>query len=161
LVVVLLFHEYQKHAQVRADARAAAAEAAQARARSEELEQLMTFGQELANALDRASLQQTLWRFLPTFAHQRTFWALTYEDHGWEPLVLDGGVTRLVALEALAARVVGPQSNQPATVESTDELVLPLVAGGAPVGVIGIGNAPELSVAERKAWGAATALIAI
>ena len=44
LIVVFLFHEYQKRAQVKADARAAATEAAQARTRSEELEQLMAFG---------------------------------------------------------------------------------------------------------------------
>lgn len=163
LVVVFVFHEYQKHAQAKAHARAAAAEAAQARSRSEELEQLMAFGKALANALEPASLQQTLWKFLPTFAHNRPFWVLTYRGNRWAPLVHDGNVSRLETLERLAAQVVTPTvANFSAPIAAeTPEIVLPLIAGGAPVGVIGVGNVPELSAQERKAWGAVTAVLAI
>src|ERR1043166_7456408 len=68
LVVVYVFHQYQKYAQAKADERAAAAEATQAKTRSEELGELTTFGQALANALEPATLQQTLWKYVPRFA---------------------------------------------------------------------------------------------
>src|SRR5579863_6901628 len=57
-VGVFIFHEARKRQQAKADAIVAAAEAAQARKRSAELERLMTFSQALANALDAATLQQ-------------------------------------------------------------------------------------------------------
>jgi diguanylate cyclase (GGDEF)-like protein len=163
LVVVFIFHEYQKHAQATADARAAAAEAVQARTRSEELEQLMAFGQGLANAFEPSTLQQTLWKFLPAFAHSRPFWVLTYKGNRWTPLVHDGNMSRLETLEQLATQVVapGPLRSTPVVAGSDAEILLPLIAGGAPVGVIGIGNVPELSAQERKAWGAVAAVLAI
>src|SRR5262245_34819337 len=109
LTVVFIFHEYQKHAQIKADARAAAAEAAQARTRSEELEELMTFGQALANALDPASLQQTLWKHLPKFTQNRSFWLLTRKGDRWDVLLQDAAEERgLERLEQIAVRTVSP-----------------------------------------------------
>jgi len=162
LVVVFGFHEYQKRAQAKAEARAAAAEAAQARMRSQELEQLMAFSQALANSLDQSNLQQMLWKFLPTFAHNRPFWVMAYRGNGWEPLVHDGWTVE--SLERLATQVLTPDAlRQAARGNEADaaELHLPLMAGGAPVGVIGISNLPAMSEEERKAWGAAAAVLAI
>ena len=68
---VLIFHEARKRQQAKAATLAAAAEAAQARMRSAELERLMTFSQALANALEPATLQQALWRHLPAFVGER------------------------------------------------------------------------------------------
>jgi hypothetical protein len=64
-VSVFIYHEARKRQQARAEALAVAAEAAQARMRSAELERLMTFSQALANSLEPAALQQSLWRYLP------------------------------------------------------------------------------------------------
>ena len=160
LIAVFVFHEFQKRAQAKLEVRTVATEAAQARARSEELEHLMAFGQTLANALDQPSLQQTLWRYLPTFAHNRPFWVMTYRGSRWEPLIHDGN-RALDALEQLALRVVSPDATRNPADDEIEELRLPLMAGGAPVGVIAIGNVPVMSPQERKAWGAAAALIAI
>src|ERR1700674_97266 len=86
---VFIFHEARKRQQARADARTAAAEAAQARIRSAELERLMAFSQALANALDPTLLEQALWRYLPSFAGEREFWVLARRPDGWETLLQD------------------------------------------------------------------------
>lgn len=164
LVVVFIFHEYQKHAQAKADARAAAAEAAQARTRSEELEELMAFGQALANALDPATLQQTLWKYLPRLARNRSFWLLTRKGDRWDALLHDAAEVRpLEQLEQLAVRAVSPQTCRvdPDGVVEEEDFCVPLIAAGGPVGVMGVRNAPALTAEERKALGAAGALIAI
>ena len=70
---VFLFHEARKRQHAKAEALVIAAEAAQARMRSAELERLMTFSQALANALDPTTLQQGLWRHLPAFVGEREF----------------------------------------------------------------------------------------
>src|SRR5262249_25579495 len=131
-IAVFVFHEFQKRAQAKTEVRTAAAEAAQARARSEELEQLMAFGQTLANALDQPSLQQALWRYLPTFAHHRPFWVMTYRGSRWEPLIHDGN-RAIDALEQLALRAVSPDASRNPADDEAEELRLPLMAGGAPV----------------------------
>lgn len=164
LIVVFIFHEYQKHAQAKADARAAAAEAVQARTRSEELEELMALGQALANALDPATLQQALWKHLPRFARNRSFWLLARKADRWDALLHDATEMRtLDKLEQLAVRAVSPQTCRvdPDGVLEEEDFCVPLIAAGGPVGVMGVRNAPPLSGEERKALGAAAALIAI
>jgi len=164
LVVVFVFHEYQKHAQSTADARAAAAEAAQAKTRFEELEELMAFGQALANALDPASLQQTLWKYVPRFAGNREFWVLARKGDRWDALIQDAGETRsLEQLEQLAVRAVSPGTCRidPDGVAADDNFCVPLIAAGGPVGVMGVRMSPPLATDERKALGTAAALIAI
>jgi diguanylate cyclase (GGDEF)-like protein len=164
LVVVFVFHEYQKHSQAKADARTAATEAAQARTRSEELEELMALGQALANALDPATLQQSLWKHLPRFARNRTFWVLARKNDRWDALLHDAGEQRtLDQLELLAVRAVSPQICRvdPDGVVEEEDFCVPLIAAGGPVGVMGVRNVPPLAPEERKALGAAGALIAI
>src|SRR5205823_7299160 len=77
LVAVFAFHQHSKRQQSKADALVAANDAAEARARSEELGRLMAMGQAAGNALDQAALQQVLWRRLPTFCGDREAWLLT------------------------------------------------------------------------------------
>jgi diguanylate cyclase (GGDEF)-like protein len=163
LIVVLVFHEYQKHARAAADARAAAAEASQARTRSEELEELMMFSQEMANALDPASLQQALWKHLPRFAPRRTFWVLTRKGDRWDALLQDAAETRtLHQLERLAVDAVSAETTRAyADHAMADDFRLPLVAAGVPVGVMGVSATPALSAGERKALGAAAAVVAV
>ena len=100
---VFIFHEARKRQQAKAGALAAAAEAAQARMRSAELERLMTFSQALANALDPTTLQQALWRYLPKFAGEREFWVLTRQPDRWEAFLQDTTATRTRSLEELEA----------------------------------------------------------
>jgi diguanylate cyclase (GGDEF)-like protein len=164
---VLVFHEARKRQQAKAEALVVAAEAAQARLRSAELERLMTLSQALANALDPATLQQALWRYLPAFAGERPFWLLTRRRDRWESFLQDttaGGRRSLEELEAIADRAVSPETIQDARlagIAEGDALCFPMVAGGVAVGVLGIHGDATITSDERKALGAATGLIAI
>jgi diguanylate cyclase (GGDEF)-like protein len=164
---VFIFHEARKRQQAKADALAAAAEAGQARLRSAELERLMTFSQALANALDPATLQQALWRYLPAFAGEREFWLLTRRPDRWETFLQDATVARtrpLEEIEAIADRAVSPDTlpnARLAGVVEGDVLCFPMIAAGTAVGVLGIRDAASITGEQRKAIGAATGLIAI
>jgi len=165
-VGVFIFHEARKRQQAKAEALAAAAEAAQARMRSAELERLMTFSQALANALDPATLQQALWRYLPAFAGEREFWVLARRPDRWEPFLQETTATRrrsVEELEAMADRAVSPETLSDARLAGIvegDVLCFPMVAGVA-VGVLGIHDGATITGDERKALGVATGLVAI
>jgi diguanylate cyclase (GGDEF)-like protein len=167
LTVAFVFQQYHKRHQAKAEALAAAAEAAEVRARSEELQRLMTFGQSLGNALDRATLQQSLWRALPAFVADRECWLLARNGEGWDLLLQDARSAQqqpLDTLEGLAARAVGEtdfEKMQRDGVQIDEQLLFPLVAGGAVVGVMGVRSVPTLAVGERRALGAVSATVAI
>jgi diguanylate cyclase (GGDEF)-like protein len=164
---VFIFHEARKRQQAKAEMRAAAAEAAQARLRSAELEGLMTFSQALANALDPTTLQQALWRYLPAFAVERKFWVLTRRADRWEAFLQDTtSVDKrpLEELEAIAERALSPQAVPDARlagIVENDVLCFPMVAAGVPVSVLGIVDGATMTSDQRRALGAATGLIAI
>lgn len=167
LTVVFVFHEYRKRQDAKAHALMVAADAAQARARSEELERLMTFGQALATALDAAALQQILCRALPAFVGERECWVLARHGERWELLLQDlmAQTRRPVdLLEGLAARATQTlpidDAQRKGCVVDTD-VCFPLVAGGKVVGVLGTSNIPALTGGERHAAAAAAAVAAI
>ena len=164
---VFIFHEARKRQQAKAEMRAAAAEAAQARLRSAELEVLMTFSQALANALDPTTLQQALWRYLPAFAIERKFWVLTRRPDRWETFLQDtttAGSRPLEEIEAVAERALSHQAvpdGRLAGIVEGDVLCFPMVAAGVPVSVLGIVDGATMTADQRRALGAATGLIAI
>ena len=100
-VGVFIFHEARKRQQAKAAALAAVAESAQARLRSAELERLMTFSQALANALDPATLQQALRRYLPEFTGEREFWILSRRPDRWEGFLQETTGVRIQSSETL------------------------------------------------------------
>jgi diguanylate cyclase (GGDEF)-like protein len=167
LTVVLVFHQYRKRQQANAGAMTAAAETAQVRARSEELEHLVTFGRALANTLDASALQQVLWQYVPKFAGQREAWLATRLNGDWEVLLQDAGMSArrpAESLEAFASEALSRSGREDAHTEGIDvgEFVcFPMVVAGFPVGVMGIRGTPALSEGERKALGAVAALVAI
>jgi diguanylate cyclase (GGDEF)-like protein len=164
---VFIYHEARKRHQAKAEALAAAAEAAQARMRSAELERLMTFSQALANSLEPATLQQALWRYLPTFAGEREFWVLTRRSDRWEPFLQDTTAARHGSLderEAIAARALAPATLGDARLQGIvdgDVLCFPMVSASVPIGVLGIQDASTVTSDQRKALGAAAGQIAI
>ena len=164
---VFIFHEARKRHQAKADAIAASAEAAQARLRSAELERLMTLSQALANALEPATLQQALWRYLPTFAGEREFWLLARRSDHWESLLHDSAAVRNKSaedLESIAARALSPETLTDARllgIIEQDALCFPMVATGVTVGVLGIQDGATVTRDERQALGVVSGLIAI
>ena len=115
-----------------------------------------------------AALQQVLWQYLPKFAHDREVWLLTYQESHWQVLLQDATASSrrpTELFEALAARTCSleaPPQGHDNGISTEEDVCFPMtVAGGTPVGVLGVRNIPELSPEERKALGAAAALTAI
>ncbi len=98
---VFIFHQYRKRLLAKAEASAASAEAAQARTRSEELERLMTFSQDVARALDFPTLQQVLSKNLPAFARERAFWVLARVSGRWQEVLQDTTRTTKRSMDVL------------------------------------------------------------
>jgi len=167
LVGVFFFHEYRKHQEDKSRALGAAAEAEQARKRSDELERLMALSQALANTLDRSTLLQVMWRYLPMFVRDREFWALMRTGGHWLPLMQ--GATSfnsrpIETLQGIAVRTLTLQAGVDPVADGIlddEDVCFPLNAAGTLVGVLGIRNRPALSPEERRALGAAAAVVAI
>jgi diguanylate cyclase (GGDEF)-like protein len=164
---VLVFHEYQKRQRAKAQAALDAAETTQARTRSEELERLMRFSLALANALDIAALQQALWRHMPAFSHERECWLLSRRADRWEALLQDTTATdkrTVEELEVAAQHALSPAGLAAARLGGVvvdDSLCFPMLAGGTAVAVLGVRHGGTLTTDQRRAMGAAAALIAI
>jgi diguanylate cyclase (GGDEF)-like protein len=163
---VFIFHQYRKRLLSKAEAKAASAEAVRARVRSEELERLMTFSQDLAQVLDVAMLQQVLWKNLPLLTRTRGFWVLARTGGQWQEVIQDATTTQkrsMDALELMANTVLSKSAHSGAANEGVSEpdgLYFPLLAGGEAVGVLGTDD--EIAARDdRKTIAAAAALIAI
>jgi diguanylate cyclase (GGDEF)-like protein len=124
----------------------------------------MTFSQALANALDFPTLQQVLWRHLPTFVPERAFWLLARVSGRWEEVLQDttGAKKRTMdMMEATADRAVTLAQGRIEGISEAEALYFPMLVGGEAIGVLGIPDGSTLAPGDRKAVGAATALIAI
>jgi diguanylate cyclase (GGDEF)-like protein len=167
LVGAFAFHQYKKWQQAKAAAGAGAAEAAQERSRSQELERLVAFGRALGSSLDPPALRQNLWRYLPLFAPDHEFWLLARQGNRWERFLQDAtsaGQRAPEQMEAAAAKAMIDHARSGTHGEGIaigDELCFPMVVGETAVGVMGVRNVPELPAGQRRAIGAAAALIAI
>jgi diguanylate cyclase (GGDEF)-like protein len=166
-VGVFIFHEARKRQRSRADAAFAAAEAAQARLRSAELERLVAFGQALSNALDLAALQRAWWRHLPAFTGEREFWVLARRNDAWETFAQDTTAPRdprLETFEAMADVTLSDDGLKESSLGGLvigQDLCLPMVAAGVVVGVLGVHDGAAIADSHRTALGVATGLIAI
>jgi diguanylate cyclase (GGDEF)-like protein len=163
---VFIFHQYRKRLLSKAEAKAASADAVRARVRSEELERLMTFSQDLAQVLDVAMLQQALWKNLPLLTRTRGFWVLARTGGQWQEVIQDATPTQKRSLDVLAAMsetaLVKSAHSVAANegVSDPDGRYFPMLAGGEVVGVLG--TADEIAAHDdRKTIGAAAALMAI
>ena len=166
LIVVFVFHQYSNRMQAKAQVAALAGEVAHTRARTEELERLVGLGQSLAEALDRAALEQAIWRALPAFVGQRECCVLSRQPAGFEFLVRDARMLSRRSQESLEALVTGVADhrvNDAARVGVCvdGDLVIPLTAGEILVGSIIIRNNPEMTPEDRLAAGAAGAIIGV
>ena len=163
-ISVFIFHEARKRQRSRADAKLAAAEAAQARLRSAELERLVAFSQALSNALDLATLQQAWWRYLPAFTEEREFWVLARRGDAWETFAQNTSASAADALISRRWPILSHEALREASLEGlviAEALCFPMVVGGVVVGVLGIHDGATVTDTYRKALGVAAALIGI
>ena len=120
-----------------------------------------------AGALDTLALRQVFWRYFPAFARDRELWALTRTKVGWDNLLRDASAPALRAtetLESIANEALSVPANGDAQAEGipvSDDVCFPMVVGDASLGVVGVRNAPPMSIADRRALGAAVSLLAI
>jgi diguanylate cyclase (GGDEF)-like protein len=165
LVGTFGFHLYRKQAQTRAAEIAATADAARERRRAGELERLVALGAALANAEDTNGLQQVFWRYLPAFARDHELWMVaktgdSFEAHrdATRPATR---TSEAILGTARAALQVANQADALVNGALLDGYVcFPMTVAEGPLGVVGVENESELTQAERRAVGAAVALIA-
>jgi len=174
LVGAFAFHAFRRRQETKAlseHARVlavlAAAEVTQERQHSAELERLVALGSALGGALDTIALRQVFWRYFPAFGLDRELWALTRTKNGWDNLLRDNAAPAIRATDTLgliATAALSAPSSGDAQAEGIlvgDDVCFPMVVADASLGVVGVRNAPEMSIAERRALGAAVSLLAI
>jgi diguanylate cyclase (GGDEF)-like protein len=165
LGVVFGFHQYRKHHEAKAEAVAAAAEAAQAHLRSQELERLVGLSRSLAIVNDFTGLNQTLCCYLPKFTKDHAFWLLIYQQGCWDVLIRDADDRRSSdQLESIAERALANDAARTADancVRIDGTVCFPMMVGDHPVGVILVSEGPNLSQQDWRAVEAAAALVAI
>jgi diguanylate cyclase (GGDEF)-like protein len=164
LCVMFVFHQYGKRREMKAEAAAVRVEAALAHARTEELEQLMLFGQALARALTTDALREAVWRYLPVLSNGQDAWVTLRVDAGWERLT-DTGCSRWEtgAIEAIAEEFSGRTLDDRQRAEGADtgdHVCFALPVGDRLVGVLGVQH-QAMDPAARQKLGAAAALLTI
>lgn len=162
LTVMFVFHQHASRRESKAEAAAAALEAAQARGRAQELEQLMLFGQALARALSTDTLRETLWRHLPALGAGAEIWVLLRSDAAWDRLTDTAGSRWPIGeLEGIADRATaGPVEDlvSPDGIEVDGHVCFPMVVGTLRVGVVAIEGVKHSADLRRKIGAAATLL---
>jgi diguanylate cyclase (GGDEF)-like protein len=104
---------------------------------------------------------------MPAFAPDREFWAMLKTGDRWVPLVQSATTTSSRSVEelrAIAERTFSAQSAADGAAEGVadeEDVCFPMIAADAVVGVLGVRDRPPLLREDRRALGAAAAVIAI
>jgi diguanylate cyclase (GGDEF)-like protein len=164
LTVMFVFHQYAKRREMKAEAATAANEALQARARAEELEQLMVFGQALSRGLTTDGLREAVWRHLPALAGGADTWVVLRHEYGWERMT-DMGCARwpVGTIEQAADHVAETplaEQQKPEGIEHANHVCFPMLVGDRVAGVLGL-PIPSSVRTVRHTVAAAAALLAI
>lgn len=148
LGVVLLLHLQNRRHEAVLAARASAAAAQATESRANEFERLVFFSEAVSRSLDLDSVRDAIIRHLPPLAGSDNAWVLvrTPGGEGWHVLVAggrDAARAREVDLarETLAESAVAelkPVLTPPMDQNGHREMCLPLVAGTAAVGALGV-----------------------
>jgi diguanylate cyclase (GGDEF)-like protein len=160
-----VFHQYRKRQQAKVAAGLSAAEVTKERQRSAELERLVAFGAAVGNAIDLRGIRQAFWRFMPAFSRDREVWMLTSGGESWEPVALDTATAAQYSaetLERLARNTLASPSQTDARADGVlvdGNLCFPMAAGETSLGVVGVRHMPPLLAGERRALGAAIAIL--
>jgi diguanylate cyclase (GGDEF)-like protein len=164
LTVMFVFHQYARRREMKAEASAAAAEARIARARAEELEHLMVFGQALSRALSTDAVREAILRHLPAIATGTDAWVVLRSESGWDRLV-DSACLQWPAgvVEAMADAVTqrpAQERDRRDGAEQDGHACFPIIVNERIAAVIGIPMGPE-TLTVRQSIGAAAVLLGI
>lgn len=166
LTAVFFFHQQGKRQEAKARAAAAEADALVAGTRATEMEGLVNFGQALGRSLDLETIRDVVAQHLPKLSGTDDAWVLLRTTESWQALV---GTARENRREVERAREhVADQAfiNDGAwasdAIAADGYLLLPMTAGGHPVGVLGIpDSAGPFTPAKKRVLSMAGALLAI
>ncbi len=162
LLAVYCIHQFRRRNEMQAQADAAQVSTREVQHRAEDLERLIQFGQSLGNALDFDSIRVSIGQHLPALAGTDRVWVLVRQGTQWESLSDNtrGEDARQWSDLAEQLMVNGPDA---APGQLTDRAIgFPLIAGGTPMGVLGI--RPEggmLASDRRRIIDAAAMLLAV
>lgn len=163
LMGVYFFHRFRRRHQMQAQAEAAQAATGEAQHRADELERLVQFGQSLGNALDFDSIRMAVGQHLPALAGTDRVWVLVRQGTQWEALSGDKhGAADVLQWSDMAEQLLvnGPDKTPGQLTKRA--IGFPLIAGGAPVGVLV--TRPEggmLAADKRRIIDAAATLLAV
>jgi diguanylate cyclase (GGDEF)-like protein len=157
LATVFVFHQLWKRHEVRAEAAASAAIARDATQRAHEMTRLVAFGQALGRSLEQESIRLAAAAHLPLLAPGRGVWAMTRHGAQWDHLVGVGDTSPAEREQAArkALEEAGPSG------AAIGDICFPMVAGGKPLGVLGVSAVPPPTDHERSILAAAAALLAV
>ena len=159
LTGVYLFHDLRKRHQAQAAAAAAEAARTMAEQRAEELERLVAFGQALGRSLDFDAIRSASAHHLPQIAGTPNTWVLIREGTQWVALA---GETRDAADVVHWGDMAEQLLDGGSPGGSGRTIGIPLMAGGAAMGVLGVRPAGgELAPDRRRVIEAAAALLAV
>jgi diguanylate cyclase (GGDEF)-like protein len=164
LSVMFVFHQTAKRREMKAEAAASATEAAIARARAQELEHLMHFGQALSRSLSIDAVREATWKHLPALTEGGDIWVLLKTESGWERMT-DAGGNRwpLGELERIADLVLCEPPERRASPEGLvveGHAALLMLVGTSVLGIVGL-KARENDLDSRRKAGAAAALLGV
>ena len=163
LTAAYFVDQLRRRHHMQAQAEAAQAATREAQHRAEELERLVQFGQDLGRSLDFDSIRAAIGQHLPVLAGTDRVWVLVRQDTQWEALSGDTrGAEDVLQCSDMAEQLLvnGPD-------KIPDQLTgraigFPLIAGGTPMGVLGI--RPEggvLPADKRRIIDAAATMLAV
>jgi len=164
LSVMFVFHLHSNRREMQVEAQTQAREAELARARTRDLEELMTFGQTLSRALTLDAIHEAIWRHLPPLANGAETWLVIRREIEWER-VTDRAQARWRAgeIEAVADLVLQSSTedlSRPDGIECGRFLCFPITAADRIVGVIGM-TPSTVAPPVRRTIGTAATLLGI
>jgi diguanylate cyclase (GGDEF)-like protein len=150
LSVVFMFHQYRKRQESRATAFAAETAARVERARAAELDELVSVGHSLANALQFKEIEQVLWRNLPGCLRNCRLSVVMQQRSAWRILVHDDADSRVdnaPLIEEVAANAAGrfePYTSGPVVPIAIEGfLCFPVFANRSLIGAAVVLDGPE------------------
>ncbi len=160
LTVVFGLHQMRKRHQVQEQAAAAQAAQREARARAEEIERLVSFGQALGRSLDIESIRVIIAQHLPIIAGTDRVWVLVRDGSQWESLGGEApGREDTLKWGDLAEQLLTGVVSQ---ANDARAVGFPLIVAASAIGVIGV-RTPDgtLSPERRRMIEAAVPLVAV
>src|SRR5688572_19855198 len=160
LAVVYVFHLGRKRHEAREEALTASTELTQATARAAEMERLVDFGRALAQSLTYESVRAAAVSHFPKLTGDRPLWAMVRTSTHWRRLVVSGDIP-LADCERAAQLALGETVLPRPGINSRNDITFPMIVGGEPIGVVGVGPEPPLEEEQRGVLGAAAAILAV